>query len=492
MKNISLIVFSISLLLSMWMWVVLFEINYILYFLISSLIVLLGLFFIFKKHHIFIVLIWLWFMVWSMWTSISNYHIIQKESIINNYNNKEIVVIWEIEKLYKKSENYNSYIIKTKSIDGVKIWNIKWLLYYSKTYALSKWDIIKTKVKLDKIENFDPMFNYIRYMESKNIYYSLFSSSLDIINTRQLWYLEKSTINLRSYIIDQINTLYSRDEANLLSGILIWYRLDTDGIIEKSFNKAWLTHFVSISGFHVTIVIIFLGFIFKFLPLYLRTIIISIWVIFFVILSWANIPAIRWWIMWIVGYMLIFFGRQKHNLTLLILIALWITLYEPLYLIYDVSFHLSFLAVVGIMYFYEFYSRVFRFIPNIISIRDSFCLTLSATTTTLPILLFSFGQISLLTPIANMLVWWVVPFAMLVGAMSIVWYIIHSYIWYAIGFVAYYILSYIIWVARYIWDIDGAIIISNLWIYSIYLELLYFMFIWYIIIYLNTKQKTST
>jgi competence protein ComEC len=94
-------------------------------------------------------------------------------------------------------------------------------------------------------------------------------------------------------------------------------------------------------------------------------------------------------------------------------------LYSPLSLNYDVSLHLSFLAVIGIVYTQGFFKYVFSFLPDFLAIREAFVLTLAALSLTLPIMMFQFGQVSLLAPLANIAVTWTIPIAMLLGFLSL-------------------------------------------------------------------------
>ena len=89
------------------------------------------------------------------------------------------------------------------------------------------------------------------------------------------------------------------------------------------------------------------------------------------------------------------------------------TILNPLALSYDVSLHLSFLAVVGIMYTQEYFTKMFMWIPNTFAVREALVLTLAALSFSLPIMMFQFGQVSLLTPFANVAVTWTIPLAML-------------------------------------------------------------------------------
>jgi hypothetical protein len=70
--------------------------------------------------------------------------------------------------------------------------------------------------------------------------------------------------------------------------------------------------------------------------------------------------------------------------------AVAMTLLNPFALSYDVSLHLSFLAVIGIMYTQDIFQKIFYWIPNTFAIREALVLTLAALSFSIPIMIFQF------------------------------------------------------------------------------------------------------
>ncbi|MDR3151188.1 MAG: ComEC/Rec2 family competence protein [Candidatus Peribacteria bacterium] len=66
------------------------------------------------------------------------------------------------------------------------------------------------------------------------------------------------------------------------------------------------------------------------------------------------------------------------------------------------------------MYTQPFFEKHLKFMPNIFEIRTAFSLTFSALISTFPIMMFNFGQISLVAPLSNVLVSWTIPIVMLI------------------------------------------------------------------------------
>lgn len=123
--------------------------------------------------------------------------------------------------------------------------------------------------------------------------------------------------------------------------------------------------------------------------------------------------------MGIISYVVLLSGRQVNIWALLTVVLFAFALYNPMSLVYDISLQLSFLAVIGVILFFPLFERVFFFFPNFLAIKESIVMTLSATITTLPVMVINFGQFSLIAPVSNLLVGWTIPLAMLGGFITL-------------------------------------------------------------------------
>lgn len=485
------IFFVISFLFWVFFWNILFNFEKIILFFSWIFLFLILVLIFLKKYHFFLLIIAFWIFLGWVYSWINNYYILQNLSDIEKYYDKKVFIKAEVQELYKKWENNNSYILKINSLDNKTNFKINFLLYYPKNYIIEKWQIISLNSKIIKIDNFSDNFNYQKFMLSNNVYFQVFESNLEFISKKKFSKLTNLIINTRQKILETVYNIYPKNEAIFLAGILIWAREDMWKELSQNFNNSGLTHLVAVSWFNITIIIIFLWFLFWFLPLFLRTFLICFFVVFFVLIVWNNIPVIRAGIMGLIWYFILISGRKVESLSLLLLTAFIIILYNPLYLNYDISFHLSFLAVIWLLYFQSFWSKVFWFLPSFFAIKESFVLTMSALTTTLPIMIFNFWQISILAPITNMLVGGIIPFSMFFGFLSVLWDLILDKIWFIFGFINYFLLKYVVFIANYFWALKFAVYKIDLWVHAIYLEILYFMILVFLIIYFK-QEKSPT
>jgi competence protein ComEC len=90
-------------------------------------------------------------------------------------------------------------------------------------------------------------------------------------------------------------------------------------------------------------------------------------------------------------------------------------LWNPMTLLYDVGFQLSFLATLGLILVGNKIVSFVKFLPEKLGIREACAMTLSAQIFALPIILTNFGRFSLISPVANILIVPFIPFAMFFG-----------------------------------------------------------------------------
>ena len=117
-------------------------------------------------------------------------------------------------------------------------------------------------------------------------------------------------------------------------------------------------------------------------------------------------------------------------------------LVNPYVLVYDVSFQLSFIATVAVIFVAPRIEKYFQWVTEKFELRDIISVTCAAYIFVLPFILYKMGNLSLVALPANVLVLPFIPFTMLLGfitgALGLVWY------GFAIpaGFVAYLFLHY--------------------------------------------------
>jgi len=183
---------------------------------------------------------------------------------------------------------------------------------------------------------------------------------------------------------------------------------------KEKLNITGLRHITAISGMHITILsvvlmqlLIGIG-LWRSQAFYLT---IFLLVLFIVMIGMPS-SALRAGIM--SGFLLFSekIGRKSYAQRAVVFAATFILVANPLLLRFDVGFQLSFLAIMGIIYLSPIFEKCLRIIPKerFLNLRSILAMTLSAQIFTLPILIYNFGQVSLVAPITNILILPFIPF----------------------------------------------------------------------------------
>jgi len=227
--------------------------------------------------------------------------------------------------------------------------------------------------------------------------------------------------SLKRRIEDVFCQALPEPQASLLSGIVLGSKSDFPQDFYQNLKKTGTLHVVVASGMNVSLLA---GFLLSFLVLFINRrqavliTILAIW--FYVFLIGFEPPIIRAGIMGTLVFTALGLGRVKDAFRALVFTGLLMLSIRPSWL-FNLSFQLSFASTLGILVLGQKLKKIFK-LPFI---GDDLATTLSAQAGTLPLMLFAFGKISLLSPLVNGLVLWVVPLitgsGMILAFLSLLW-----------------------------------------------------------------------
>lgn len=242
------------------------------------------------------------------------------------------------------------------------------------------------------------------------------------------------------------------------------------------------------SGFNITIILIFLSFLFRSFPVVLRLILALVCVGFFTLLVGPQMPVLRASVFGLIAYGILLSGKRMRAFSVLLAVAVGFVLLDPLILNFDVSFHLSFLAVFGLLFFGDFFTRLFSFLPKWFGLRESLAMCFAAMVFTLPILMANFGQVSIVSPLANVAVVPVIPLVMLGGFLSLIGAVFSSALGILLGFPTWLGLSYILHAVAWFGGLSFATLPVELGEYSGVFQILYFLVVGFLVVYLREEE----
>ena len=124
---------------------------------------------------------------------------------------------------------------------------------------------------------------------------------------------------------------------------------------------------------------------------------------------------------------------------------------NPYLVLWDVGFQLSFLATLGLVYvspLLEKYAE--RYTPPWLEkIAEPLTTTLSAIIATFPLILYQFGTFSIIAPLVNILLLWIIPWIMLAGFLSVIAAVIFTPLGQIVAAVTHFGLAYVILVVQF-------------------------------------------
>jgi len=244
-------------------------------------------------------------------------------------------------------------------------------------------------------------------------------------------------------------------QASLLTGILLGIESSIPGDLLADFGATGTTHIIAISGFNFAIIAGLLS------GLGMRL--------------WGRARAFYFALAGIVLYMLfvgpsgavvraammgglyawgVHLGRRSDALNSTLAAAWLMTLYNPNWL-WDLGFQLSFAATLGLVLFTEPLQRRFTALldrplpstwvrPVSAFLNDTLVVTTAAQITTLPIILYNFRQLSLVTLLTNLLILPTQPAVMLWGGLATLAGLFWLPLGQAVGWVTWLFLAYTI------------------------------------------------
>jgi competence protein ComEC len=300
-------------------------------------------------------------------------------------------------------------------------------------------DAIRFNSKLRLPRNFgNPgSFDYEKYLRFRGILVRGFINDAagivvlrrDIGNPVRIW-LERFREQIRKTILNTAPDI----EGRIIQAMILGDQKEIPKEIMEKFNRTGTTHIIAISGFNIGIVALFSLFVVRLLlksseylllrwnMILISTLISILVVVLYTFIAGSGISVIRASIMVVLFMASILVNREQDLYNTLAFAAFLILIMSP-YSLFDISFQLSFLAVVSILFLTPRLVQLlpptltsdamgptrekgllghFKNAPRTISLF--FFASLSATLGTLPLILFYFNRLSLVTLVANLIV----------------------------------------------------------------------------------------
>jgi competence protein ComEC len=280
--------------------------------------------------------------------------------------------------------------------------------------------------RIKSIRNFNNPggFDYKRYMVFRKVYGTAYVSAKKLILIKRNSETRTGMIiaDTRRKISDLIDKTGQGTEQGVFKALIVGDRNSISNDLKQAFNRAGIGHLLAISGLHIGIVATGAFLIFQYLLSHIKFLLWHAWtkkgavilsvipVLIYGLLSGMSPSTQRAVIMVTVFLAAFLFEREHDPMNTLAVAALLILIFHPPSL-FSISFQLSFTAVLAILYGLSRVQIPWR--SDSMGIKKSkrftvktklfyfFMVSFFAILGTLPLVMFSFNQISVVGLLAN-------------------------------------------------------------------------------------------
>ena len=257
-------------------------------------------------------------------------------------------------------------------------------------------------------------FDYRGYLAKDDIYYEIKSATADLDKSNGVSISVTSILyKIKRGFVNNLNTVLGEPHSALAAGLVVGEKSALGKDLLNDFRTVGLIHIVVLSGFNITIVADALRRMLSRLPRVWGIIIGGIGMCLFGILVGGGATVVRSCFMASISLIAQLIRRDYHVARALIFAGLLMLAQNPLILLHDPSFKLSFLATLGLILLATPLEKFFWFIPEKFGMRGIFAATFSTQIFVSPFILYMMGQISIIGVVANVLVLPFIPVTML-------------------------------------------------------------------------------
>ena len=316
------------------------------------------------------------------------------------------------------------------------------------------------------------------YLARHSIYATMEAPRIEILSSEPQFASLGTLLSLNDHMRAVLLRVLHEPHAGLLAGMLLGTQSAIPSTVLADFRETGTSHLLVISGWNISVVMSMVIGTFRrigvpprraaalalpFLPAY-------------VLFAGASASLLRAGIMGALVVWAALADREADAWTGLLLACALLTLLDP-NMLWDLGFQLSALATAGILgWATPLRGWLTRWPPlrsrSASPLVEALAATLAALPTTLPLLLYSFGNLALVAPLANVLLAPAVPLAMLFGTVAAVAGSIALPFGQFLALLAWPFTAWLLWVTHLLARLPGATVyippFSAIWLLAWY------------------------
>lgn len=364
--------------------------------------------------------------------------------------------------LTKPPEIYDTYqrlrlrVEQVQPISGDKFSQVSgYILVYAS--AGGEWrfgDRVRVQGKLGTPPS-DSEFSYEAYLERQGVYGLISYADVTLLSRGNGNPVMAGIYALKSRSLAVLTRIFPDPEASLLAGILLGVENRIPEDVYQAFRQTGTAHIIVISGFNITILAGLFSTIFgKMLGRWRGAAVSTVVIAIYTILVGAEAAVVRAALMGGLSLYACQLGRRQAGVNSLAFIAAIMAVFSPA-ILWDVGFQLSFAATLGLVLYAEpFTLWVTRLMARMLPqawveraagwVGEYFLFTIAAQLLTLPITLYYFHNLPLVSLVANPAILPVQPPVMILGGLALVLGLIWLPLGQLVGYLAWPFVAYTI------------------------------------------------
>ncbi|MFZ2763555.1 MAG: ComEC/Rec2 family competence protein, partial [Minisyncoccia bacterium] len=307
-------------------------------------------------------------------------------------------------------------------------------------------------------------FDYAKFLAKDDIYFTMSFTKVEIVSRGNGNFIKSKLFRLKNSFIGKVREIFAEPESSLLSGLIVAGKGAMPKDILEEFRRAGVIHIVVLSGYNITIIADFMRKIFENIFIWSKMGVrpqlaagASIFgIILFVLMTGAEATVVRAALMVLVVIGAKMFGRNYSAPRALVAAAFLMIVHNPKILVFDPSFQLSFLATSGLIFLSPLVEKHLKWLSDKWGARTMLSTTIATQITVLPFLIYSMGNVSLVSLPANILILLTIPFTMLTGFVATLVAYISSALALPLSFVAHLLLAWTLGVSHYLGNLSFA------------------------------------
>lgn len=286
---------------------------------------------------------------------------------------KEYRVIVKVKERYKQTPSFTKYIVEVQSYydEGTVPFYHDFLFYQKRDTLLTPFlpgDVVEAEVYCSyftEVKHAD-LFDSKQFWNRKGIHAILWMKNKARFISDPSFSLYSRIRRLQEKLINDLNQQnISAESKQLLAALLLGAKKSVTKPIASQFSRLGLSHILALSGLHISLLYgvcaYLVSFLFKHQPI-TQSLLLSLVIIFYAVLTGLSPSVMRASLMFLLYAFTLLVDRRTSVYNIIFLSAFILLVFQP-NLLYSVGFQLSYMAVIGIVYFYTKFAKYSRVKP---------------------------------------------------------------------------------------------------------------------------------